>query len=94
MRKRRRRAPDKTSAGSPICANARASEARCHRVEGGGERERERWWAKKSGRRRKRWKLGRRVNKCQELFYGGKGIIMAGGRKSAANAKSLRKQIK
>lgn len=69
MRKRRRKVADKTSAGFPICAEARASEARCHR---GGGRERERRWAKKSGRRRKRWKLGRRVNKCQELFYGEK----------------------
>lgn len=70
--------PDKTSAGFPICAKARASDARCHREEGEGEkdrekeRERERWWAKKGGRRRKRWKLSRRVNKCQELFYGEK----------------------
>lgn len=79
---------------SPICAKLRKRSSPGE----GGERdmEIERWWAKKKEKRR-RWRHGAHVNKCQELFFGGeKCIIMKAeaGWKSTANAKSQRKQLK
>lgn len=92
---KKKRQPDKTSAGfAHLCQAEKA------KLAGRGRRERdmeiERWWAKKKEKRR-RWRHGAHVNKCQELFLGGeKCIIMKAeaGWKSTANAKSQRKQLK
>lgn len=70
-RKKWKNGPIKHLLDLPICAKP---SKRGPLREGGegdraGEREIERWWAKRKERRR-RWRHGAHVNKCQELFRG------------------------